>query len=41
MFSGEESERTSNLLELDVSQRGVGNVADEDPPNFEDTLPFV
>lgn len=30
-----------HLLQPNVAQIGVRNVADEDPPDFEDALPFV
>ena len=31
----------ASILESDMAQTGVGNVANEDPPDFEDTFPFV
>ena len=38
-----ESLETHNkrLLQADVTQTRVGNVAHEDPPDFKDALPFV
>ena len=30
-----------DLLQADVPQIGVGNIAHEDPANFKDTLPLV
>ena len=31
----------ASILESDMAQTGVGNVANEDPSDLENTLPFV
>jgi len=33
--------RLEDALELNVTQVGVGNVPDENPSNFENSLPFI